>query len=178
MLDECHAANGDAPITYFEITTCAALLAFARVPADYTLLEVGLGGRLDATNVVARPALTIITPVSMDHEGFLGDTLAKIAAEKAGIIKRGVPCVVGPQPPEAQDVIERPPPGWGRRCWPMASTGTFPQEARAAGLPGRDRAFWTCRCPACPARTRSRTRAPRWPPCVTSACPSRPSRPR
>ena len=106
VLDECYAANGDAPITYFEITTCAALLAFARTPADYTLLEVGLGGRLDATNVVARPALSIITPVSMDHEGFLGDTLARIAAEKAGIVKRGVPCVVGPQPPEALAVIE------------------------------------------------------------------------
>ncbi|WP_296766183.1 folylpolyglutamate synthase/dihydrofolate synthase family protein [Sediminimonas sp.] len=106
-LDECYAANGDAPITYFEITTCAALLAFSRMPADYTLLEVGLGGRLDATNVVARPALTIVTPVSMDHEGFLGDTLEKIAAEKAGIIKRGVPCVVGPQAPEALAVIEK-----------------------------------------------------------------------
>lgn len=106
VLDECYAANGDASITYFEITTCAALLAMARAPADFTLLEVGLGGRLDATNVVAQPALTIITPVSMDHEQFLGDTLAKIAAEKAGIIKRGVPCVVSPQIDEALSVIE------------------------------------------------------------------------
>lgn len=106
VLDECYAANGGGDITYFEITTCAALLAMARTPADYTLLEVGLGGRLDATNVVARPALTIITPVSMDHEQYLGDTLAKIAAEKAGIIKRGVPCIVGPQPPEAMEEIE------------------------------------------------------------------------
>jgi dihydrofolate synthase/folylpolyglutamate synthase len=106
VLDECEAANGGASITYFEITTCAALLAFARTPADYTLLEVGLGGRLDATNVVAAPALTVITPVSMDHESYLGDTLAKIAGEKAGIIKRGVPCVVGPQAPEALEVIE------------------------------------------------------------------------
>ena len=65
------------PITYFEITTCAALLAMARTPADYTLLEVGLGGRLDATNVIERPALSIITPVSIDHEQFLGDTLAQ-----------------------------------------------------------------------------------------------------
>lgn len=106
VLDECYAANGGGDITYFEITTCAALLAMARTPADYTLLEVGLGGRLDATNVVARPALTIITPVSMDHEQYLGNTLAKIAGEKAGIIKRGVPCITGPQPPEAMEVIE------------------------------------------------------------------------
>ncbi|MGE4326068.1 MAG: folylpolyglutamate synthase/dihydrofolate synthase family protein, partial [Pseudodonghicola sp.] len=106
VLDECYAANDGGSITYFEITTCAALLAFARTPADYTLLEVGLGGRLDATNVIAKPALTIITPVSIDHEAFLGDTLAKIAFEKAGILKRGVPCVVGPQEEEAMEVIE------------------------------------------------------------------------
>ena len=106
ILDECYATNEGGNITYFEITTAAALLAFARTPADYTLLEVGLGGRLDATNVIAQPALTIITPVSIDHEAFLGDTLAKIAGEKAGIIKRGVPCIVGPQPDEALEVIE------------------------------------------------------------------------
>lgn len=106
VLDECYAANGDDPITYFEITTCAALLAMSRTEADYTLLEVGLGGRLDATNVIARPALTVITPVSMDHEQYLGDTLAKIAGEKAGIIKRGVPCVVGPQQDDAAATIE------------------------------------------------------------------------
>ncbi|GGX40498.1 bifunctional folylpolyglutamate synthase/dihydrofolate synthase [Tateyamaria omphalii] len=105
-LDECYAANGGEDITYFEITTCAAILAFARTPANYTLLEVGLGGRLDATNVIDAPALTIITPVSMDHEAFLGDTLAKIAGEKAGIIKRGVPCIVGPQDEDGLDVIE------------------------------------------------------------------------
>jgi dihydrofolate synthase/folylpolyglutamate synthase len=106
ILDECYAANGDELITYFEITTCAALLAMARTPADYTLLEVGLGGRLDATNVVDRPALTVITPVSIDHEQYLGNTLAKIAGEKAGIIKRRVPCVVGPQHEDAMAVIE------------------------------------------------------------------------
>lgn len=106
LLSECEAANGDQPITYFEITTVAALLAFARTPADYTLLEVGLGGRLDATNVVDQPALTVITPVSIDHTQFLGTTLAKIAGEKAGIIKRGVPCIVGPQQDAAMDVIE------------------------------------------------------------------------
>ncbi|WP_136441899.1 bifunctional folylpolyglutamate synthase/dihydrofolate synthase [Pacificoceanicola onchidii] len=106
ILDECYAANGGKVITYFEITTCAAMLAMARTPADFTLLETGLGGRLDATNVVEKPALTILTPISMDHEQFLGNTLAKIAGEKAGILKRGVPCVVGPQPEEAMDVIE------------------------------------------------------------------------
>ncbi len=106
VLDECEAANGGAPITYFEITTCAAILAMSRMRADYTLLEVGLGGRLDATNVVARPALAVITPVSIDHEQYLGDTLAKIAGEKAGIIKRGVPCVIGPQEDDAMAVIE------------------------------------------------------------------------
>ncbi len=106
VLDECYAANGGENITYFEITTCAALLAFSRTKADYTLLEVGLGGRLDATNVIERPELTVITPVSIDHEQFLGDTLGKIAAEKAGIIKPGVPCIVGPQQDEALEVIE------------------------------------------------------------------------
>lgn len=106
ILDECYEKNGGIDITYFEITTCAAFLAFARSQADYTLMEVGLGGRLDATNVFAKPELTIITPVSIDHEQFLGNTLAKIAAEKVGIIKRGVPCIVGPQQDEAMDVIE------------------------------------------------------------------------
>ena len=106
VLDECYVTNGPDPITYFEITTCAALLAFARSPADYVLLETGLGGRLDATNVIDQPALTILTPISMDHEQFLGNTIAKIAGEKAGIIKRGVPCIVGPQPDEALEVIE------------------------------------------------------------------------
>ncbi|WP_299880814.1 folylpolyglutamate synthase/dihydrofolate synthase family protein [uncultured Sulfitobacter sp.] len=106
VLDECYAANGTAAITYFEITTAAALLAFSRTPADYTLLEVGLGGRLDATNVVDEPALCVITPVSIDHQQFLGDTLGAIAGEKAGILKRGVPCVVGRQEDEALEVIE------------------------------------------------------------------------
>lgn len=106
LLDECVAANGPGEITFFEITTCAALLAFSRVPADWLLLEVGLGGRLDATNVVDRPALSIITPVSIDHQQYLGETLPEIAGEKAGIIKRGVPVVVGPQAPEGLAVIE------------------------------------------------------------------------
>ncbi|MEM7057879.1 MAG: folylpolyglutamate synthase/dihydrofolate synthase family protein [Pseudomonadota bacterium] len=106
LLEECEQANDGAPITYFEITTVAALLAFSRVPADYTLLEVGLGGRLDATNVFDRPELCVITPVSIDHQQFLGETLAEIAAEKAGILKPGVPCVVARQSDAAQEVIE------------------------------------------------------------------------
>ncbi|MBB95135.1 MAG: bifunctional folylpolyglutamate synthase/dihydrofolate synthase [Rhodobacteraceae bacterium] len=106
-LDRCYAANGGVEITYFEITTCAALLAFAETPADFTLLEVGLGGRLDATNVIDTPVATVITPVSMDHEAFLGDTIEAIAGEKAGIIKPGVPCVVSRQDERAMAVIER-----------------------------------------------------------------------
>ncbi|APX22835.1 MAG: bifunctional folylpolyglutamate synthase/dihydrofolate synthase [Rhodobacteraceae bacterium] len=106
VLDECWAANGGESITYFEITTCAAFLAFARTPADVTLMETGLGGRLDATNVFDSPAMTILTPISLDHQQFLGETLAEIAGEKAGILKRGVPCVVGPQPEAAMEVIE------------------------------------------------------------------------
>ena len=106
ILDECeHAAHGRS-ITFFEVTTAAAFLAFARTPADYTLLEVGLGGRFDATNVFAAPLLTIITPVSLDHQQYLGDTLPEIASAKAGIIKRRVPCIVGPQQDAALAVIE------------------------------------------------------------------------
>jgi dihydrofolate synthase/folylpolyglutamate synthase len=117
LLDECVRVNGPDEITFFEITTCAAFLAFARTPADWTLLEVGLGGRLDATNVVEKPRLTIITPVSMDHESFLGDTIAKIAGEKAGIIKRGVPCIVGPQHPDGLAVIEAKAAAMGAPLW-------------------------------------------------------------
>jgi len=107
LLQECEAANGAEPITFFEITTAAALLAFARQPADYLLLEVGLGGRLDATNVVARPRLGVITAVDYDHQHFLGDTLSAIAGEKAGILKPGVPAVIGPQSDEGLATIER-----------------------------------------------------------------------
>ncbi len=106
LLDECEAANGGANITFFEITTAAAFLAFARTPADFTLLEVGLGGRLDATNVIDQPRLSIITPVSIDHQQYLGETLPEIAGEKAGIIKRGVPVIVGPQDEAGLAVIE------------------------------------------------------------------------
>jgi len=106
LLEECERANRDAPITFFEITTAAAFLAFARSPTDFVLLEVGLGGRLDATNVVRRPAVTAITPVSLDHQAFLGDTVAAIAGEKAGILKSGITGVIAPQPGAAAAVIE------------------------------------------------------------------------
>lgn len=104
-LDAAEEANAGAPITFFEITTAAAFLAFRACQAEVTLLETGLGGRLDATNVVERPALTVITPVGLDHCDRLGSTLPEIAAEKAGILKKGVPAVVGCQQPPAMQVI-------------------------------------------------------------------------
>ncbi|HUI16533.1 MAG TPA: folylpolyglutamate synthase/dihydrofolate synthase family protein, partial [Alphaproteobacteria bacterium] len=107
LLEECERANAGEPITFFEITTAAAFLAFAREPADALLLEVGLGGRFDATNVIAAPALAVITPISIDHTEHLGDTVEKIAFEKAGILKPGVGAVVAEQLPGAAGVIER-----------------------------------------------------------------------
>lgn len=101
LLDECDQVNAGEPITYFEVATAATFLAFSRTPADYCLLETGLGGRLDATNVVPTPAATIITAIGYDHMEFLGKSLRDIATEKAGIIKAGVPCIVGPQTHEA-----------------------------------------------------------------------------
>jgi dihydrofolate synthase / folylpolyglutamate synthase len=106
-LAECEAKNGSAPITVFEIETAAGFLLFARHPADVLLLEVGLGGRLDATNVVERPIASVITKLSLDHRDFLGDTLVDIAAEKAGILKRDIPAVTVNQMREALAVIER-----------------------------------------------------------------------
>jgi dihydrofolate synthase/folylpolyglutamate synthase len=107
LLGEVERVNAGRPITFFEVTTAAAFLAFARVPADIVLLETGLGGRLDATNVIARPAVCALTPISFDHPDFLGTTVPKIAGEKAGILKPGVPAVVGPQPDDAEAVLER-----------------------------------------------------------------------
>jgi len=106
LLEECEAVNGGVPITFFEITTAAALLAFSRTSADYLLLEVGLGGRLDATNVVDRPKACCITSIGLDHQQFLGETIELIAAEKAGILKRGVPAVIGLMPEAARTSIE------------------------------------------------------------------------
>jgi dihydrofolate synthase/folylpolyglutamate synthase len=106
LIDECEKVNAGDEITFFEITTAVAFMAFAETPADLVLLETGLGGRLDATNVIAKPAACAITPISIDHVAFLGDTLTKIAGEKAGILKAGVPCIVSRQPDEAMDVIQ------------------------------------------------------------------------
>jgi dihydrofolate synthase/folylpolyglutamate synthase len=106
-LAECERANGDAPITIFEIETAAAFVLFARHPADMLLLEVGLGGRLDATNVIERPLVSVVTAVSIDHIEFLGDTVEKIAAEKAGIFRAGVPAVIAPQTDVVAAVLER-----------------------------------------------------------------------
>jgi dihydrofolate synthase/folylpolyglutamate synthase len=106
-LDECERVNAGQSISVFEITTAAAFLLFSQTPADYLLLEVGLGGRFDATNVIAKPAASVITPVSMDHPEFLGATVDKIAFEKAGILKAGVPAVIAAQADEALAVIER-----------------------------------------------------------------------
>lgn len=104
-LERCEKANGGIPITFFEITTCAAFLLFSEIKADYLLLEVGLGGRFDATNVIDHPLGAVIAPVSVDHTQFLGDTLAEIASAKAGILKRGAPAVIARQPEDALQTI-------------------------------------------------------------------------
>jgi dihydrofolate synthase/folylpolyglutamate synthase len=104
-LEDVERANAGAPITVFEVITAAAFLLFAADPADLCILEVGLGGRGDATNVIERPRVCAITAISIDHRDFLGDSLTGIAAEKAGIIKRGVPVVTGAQAPEVLEVI-------------------------------------------------------------------------
>jgi len=106
-LEEVEAANGGAPITFFEVTTVTAFKLFAETPADYLLLETGMGGTYDTTNVVSHPLGTIITPIDYDHQGFLGNSLAEIAANKAGILKRGSRAVMGIQPEEARAVLDR-----------------------------------------------------------------------
>ncbi len=105
LLERVEAANAGAPITFFEVTTAAALLAFAETPADLVLLEVGLGGRFDATNVIDAPACAVITPVGLDHKEFLGDDIARIAWEKAGILKPDAPAICGPQDGPARAAI-------------------------------------------------------------------------
>lgn len=107
VLAECERVNAGQSISFFEITTAAAFLAFSRAPADVLLLEVGLGGRFDATNVVARPLATVITPVSMDHPEFLGTSVERIAFEKAGILKSAVPAVVAAQGEDSLAVLRR-----------------------------------------------------------------------
>jgi dihydrofolate synthase/folylpolyglutamate synthase len=119
LIDEVEAANAGRPISFFEIGTALAFLAFARTPADATLVEVGLGGRFDATNVFERPAVSVITPVDYDHLEMLGPELAKIAWEKAGIIKRGCPVVCARQSEEALAPIEAEAEALGANLWLM-----------------------------------------------------------
>lgn len=138
LLEECEAANGEAPITFFEMAMAAATLAFSRTPADFLLLEVGLGGRYDATNIVSAPLASIITPVGIDHREFLGNTIAKIAWEKAGIVKQGCPVAASPQTAEALAVIESEagslsaPLSLGGRDWQVEASGggTFRYRSR------------------------------------------------
>ncbi len=106
-IGRAEAANDGEPITFFELATTAAFLLFAEHPADATILEVGLGGRLDATNVIDAPLVSVITSISLDHEKFLGSTLPEIASEKAGIVKHGCPVVSAPQLDEIVDVLDR-----------------------------------------------------------------------
>jgi dihydrofolate synthase/folylpolyglutamate synthase len=138
------AANGDDPITFFEATTAAAFLLFAETPAERLILEVGLGGRFDATNLVPAPQVCVITPVSLDHQGFLGDTVEQIAGEKAGIIKPGVPVVVGPQSDGARTVIAEaarrtgaPARVWGEdfRAYPERDRLVYEEESLLWDLP-------------------------------------------
>jgi dihydrofolate synthase / folylpolyglutamate synthase len=133
LLTECETANGDAPITFFEITTACAFLAFSRFPADVVLLEVGLGGRLDATNVIDKPALTVLTPISIDHTQFLGEKLAGIADEKAGILKKDVPCIVAEQTAIALKQISRRAEEIGARLLQYGHAG-WQAEATAEGM--------------------------------------------
>ncbi len=106
VLNECEKVNNSQPITFFEITTCAAFLAFSRSSADYTLLEVGLGGEFDATNVIKNPVASIITPISFDHKEYLGSSIKKIAAAKAGIIKKNTPTIISNQSPTVKRILE------------------------------------------------------------------------
>ena len=107
VLTECEDVNNFQPITFFEITTCAAFLAFSRQTADYTLLEVGLGGEFDATNVIKNPALSIITPISFDHKEYLGNSIREIATAKAGIIKKNIPTIISKQSSTVKSILKK-----------------------------------------------------------------------
>ncbi len=143
VLEAADRANGGAPITFFEITTAAAFKAFAETSADVLLLETGLGGRLDATNVVERPAATGIVSIGLDHQGYLGDTIAAVAAEKAGILRAGVPVVVGDLPPAALDVVERAAAEAGAPLLKCGKAWRFEAAAAASG-----EAMWSYAGPA------------------------------
>jgi len=140
----CEAANDGAAITFFEITTAAAFLLFSETPADRLILEVGLGGRFDATNVISKPQVSVITPVSLDHAEFLGTDIAGIAGEKAGILKTGAPAIIGPQRGEAENriaaignAIGAPMRVWGReyRAWSEHDRLVYEEESLLWDLP-------------------------------------------
>src|SRR5262245_5227131 len=136
LIEECERANGGETITFFEITTVAAFLAFSRVPADIVLLETGLGGTFDATNVIAAPRASVIMPISFDHMQYLGDTLAKIAANKAGIMKAGRPAIIAEQPPEAAAVFEQRATALRAPLWRCGAEWSF--AITASGFTYRD----------------------------------------
>jgi len=140
----CEDVNDGAPITFFEITTAAAFLLFSETPADRLILEVGLGGRFDATNVIPKPQISVITPVSLDHAEFLGTDIAGIAGEKAGILKKGARAIIGPQRDEAEDrisaianAIGAPTQLWGReyRAWSEHDRLVYEEENLLWDLP-------------------------------------------
>ena len=136
VLEDCEAANGGNSITFFEVTTAAAFLAFSRIKADVTIVETGLGGRFDATNVFARPSLTAITPVSMDHLSYLGDTIEAIAFEKAGILKENTPAIVASQRATAAQVIRDRADRVGAPLWRFGQD--WEAETTADGIKLRD----------------------------------------
>ena len=135
LLEEVEAANGNDPMTFFEITTAAAMLAFSRNPAAATLLETGLGGRADSTNVIAYPAVNIITPIARDHEHFLGDTIAAIAGEKAGIMRRDVPCFSATQDDDARHALRQHAEGLGTPLYIAGEDFSITPDAAADGTP-------------------------------------------
>ena len=125
LLEHVEDKNGGTDITFFEVTTAAAMFAFAKTPADFTLLETGLGGRMDSTNVIDQPIVTIISPIAKDHEHFLGNTITAIAAEKAGIMKPNVPVISACQHPEAAAVLHKHAKTLGCPFWQMGEDITI-----------------------------------------------------
>ncbi len=151
LLEHVETANAGKPITFFEVTTAVAFMAFAQIPADAVLLETGLGGRFDATNVVAKPSVTALASISMDHMQYLGDTLAKIAFEKAAIMKPGVPCVSVSQPDEAMAVIARTAEDVGAPLFAEGDTWTIARDGSGL-LFTSDNNRWKAPLPSLPGR--------------------------
>ncbi|MBF0248543.1 MAG: bifunctional folylpolyglutamate synthase/dihydrofolate synthase, partial [Alphaproteobacteria bacterium] len=153
MLTACELANQGEPITFFEITTAAAFLAFSRNPADLVILETGLGGRLDATNVIENTRVTAITPVSLDHQQFLGDDVATIMDEKAGILRPGVPCIAANQPSRAAEKALKAKAKeigakliWEGDDWFAQVMGSAPERSSTRGMAGAPRRAGNSRC--------------------------------